>query len=196
MRKNGYHGGATLQEMILPIAVVSAGVQVSGWIECAPVYPGWWEEPVSVPPIAVAAPVVQPPIPARKGRKTPLFDEVEPAAAQAPAAPFWINLLFRSEIFASQKRLAGRVAPPDEQFKSLLSALDERGGKLTRTALAHRLGLPIVRVASFMAAARRVLNVEGYAVVRFDEPSDTIELNLELLIAQFELQAASRRSPR
>ena len=196
MRKNGYHGGATLQEMIVPIAVVSAGVQVSGWIERAPVYPGWWEEPVSAPPIAVAAPVVQPPIPARKGRKTPLFDEVEPAAAQAPAAPSWIDLLFRSEIFASQKRLAGRVAPPDEQFKSLLSALDERGGKLTRTALAHRLGLPLVRVASFTAAARRVLNVEGYAVVRFDEPSDTIELNRELLIAQFELQAASSRSTR
>ena len=88
------------------------------------------------------------------------------------------------------------MAPPDEQFKSLLSALDERGGKLTRSALAHRLGLPLVRVASFVAAARRVLNVEGYAVVRFDEPSDTIELNRELLIAQFELEsAASRRTP-
>ena len=55
------------------------------------------------------------------------------------------------------------------------------------------LGLPLVRVASFVAAARRVLNVEGYAVVRFDEPSDTIELNLELLIAQFELRSASGR---
>ena len=54
--------------------------------------------------------------------------------------------LLRSEIFASQKCLAGRVAPPDEQFKSLLSALNERGGKLTRMALAHRLGLPLVRV--------------------------------------------------
>ena len=86
------------------------------------------------------------------------------------------------------------MAPPDEQFKSLLSALDERGGKLTRSALAHSLGLPLVRVASFVAAARRVLNVEGYAVVRFDEPSDTIELNLELLIAQFELQSASGRA--
>ena len=29
-----------------------------------------------------------------------------------------------------------------------------------------------------MAAARRVLNVEGYAVVRFDEASDTIELTV------------------
>jgi hypothetical protein len=40
------------------------------------------------------------------------------------------------------------------------------------------------------------LNVEGYAVIRFDEPSDTIELNRELLVAQFELEsAANRRTP-
>ena len=193
MKKNGYHGGATLQEMIVPVAVVSAGAQVPGWIERAPVFPQWWEEPVSARPIAVPAPVLQPPAPTRKGRKTPLFEQLEPTPAPAPAVPSWIDLLFRSDVFASQKRLAGRVAPPDEQFKSLLSALDERGGKLTRSALAHSLGLPLVRVASFVAAARRVLNVEGYAVVRFDEPSDTIELNLELLIAQFELQSASGR---
>ena len=111
----------------------------------------------------------------------------------APAVPSWIDLLLRSEVFASQRRLAGRVAPPDEQFKGLLGALDERGGKLTRAALAHRLGLPLVRVASFVAAARRVLNVEGYAVDRFDEPSDTIELNRELLVAQFELESAANR---
>jgi hypothetical protein len=188
MRKNGYHGGATLQEMIVPIGVVSAGVQVDGWVERSPVYPEWWEEPVSSPPLVVSAPVPQPPAPARKGRKTPLFEHLEPVPAVASAGPAWIDLLLRSEVFASQKRLAGRVAPPDDQFKSLLSALEERGGKLTRAALAHRLGLPLVRVASFVAAARRVLNVEGYAVVRFDEPSDTIELNRELLIAQFELK--------
>ena len=196
MRKNGYHGGATLQEMIVPIAVVSAGVQVSGWKERAPVYPQWWEEPVSAPSIGVPAPAVQPPVPARRGRRAPLFEGLEPPDALVSAVPSWIDLLLHSKIFASQKRLAGRVAPPDEQFKSLLSALDERGGKLTRAALSHHLGLPLVRVASFMAAARRVLNVEGYAVVRFDEPSDTIELNLELLIAQFELQSLSNRSPR
>lgn len=196
MRKNGYHGGATLQEMIVPIAVVSAGVQVAGWAERSPVYPEWWEEPVNTPPIPVPAPVLQPPAPARKGRRTPLFEQLEPAPAPAPAVPSWIDLLLRSEVFASQRRLAGRVAPPDEQFKSLLGALDERGGKLTRAALAHRLGLPLVRVASFIAAARRVLNVEGYAVVRFDEPSDTIELNRELLVAQFELESAvNRRTP-
>jgi hypothetical protein len=196
MRKNGYHGGGTPQEMIVPIAVVSAGLQVPGWVERAPVYPGWWEEPASPPPIAVAAPVVQQPVLSRKARKAPLFEHLEPAPSPSAAVPAWLDQLFQSDIFTSQKRLAGRVVPPDEQLKGLLIALEERGGKLTRPALAHRLGMPLVRVTSFIAAARRLLNVEGYAVVRFDEPSDTIELNHELLIAQFELGSPNNRRTR
>jgi hypothetical protein len=189
MRKNGYHGGATLQEMIVPIAVVSAGVQINGWIERSPMYPQWWEEPVAAPQTAVPLLAPQPPAPARKGRTAPLFEPLE--LERVPAGPSWIDLLIRSEVFASQKKLAGRVAPPDDQFRSLLLALEERGGKLTRATLAHRLGLPLVRVAAFIAAARRVLNVEGYAVVRFDETSDAIELNRELLLAQFELESSA-----
>jgi hypothetical protein len=191
MRKNGYHGGATLQEMIVPIAAVSAGVQVTGWTERSPSYPLWWEEPVTAAPSTVPSPAVQPASPGRKSSRMPLFEQLEPAPV--PAGPFWIDLLLHSEVFASQKRLAGRVAPPDDQFKSLLIALDERGGKLTRGALSHRLGIPLVRVAAFIAAARRVLNVEGYAVVRFDETSDRIELNRELLFAQFELESSGNR---
>jgi hypothetical protein len=189
MRKNGYHGGATLQEMIVPIAVVSAGMQINGWIERSPVYPQWWEEPDAAPQTAIQLPAPQPLAPARKGRTAPLFEQLE--LARVPAGPSWIDLLIRSEVFASQKKLAGRVAPPDDQFKSLLVALEERGGKLTRATLAHRLGLPLVRVAAFIAAARRVLNVEGYAVVRFDETTDAIELNRELLLAQFELESSA-----
>ena len=79
------------------------------------------------------------------------------------------------------------MAPADDRLRALLAAVDERGGKLTRTALAARLNLPLVRLGSFLAASRRVLNVEGYAVLRLDEASDTVELHRELLVAQFEL---------
>ena len=125
MKKNGYHGGATLQEMIVPIAVVSAGAQVPGWIERAPVLStvvgGTGQRSADC---GSSTRYSSRRSPARKGRKTPLFEQLEPAPAPAPAVPSWIDLLLRSEVFASQKRLAGRVAPPDEQFKSLLSALE------------------------------------------------------------------------
>lgn len=186
MRKNGYHGGATPQEMIVPIAVISAGVQVPGWMERAPEYPDWWEEPLRAPVVSLPVVVALPPVPSRKGRPTPLFEELE-RPIPAAAARSWIDALLESRVFATQRQLAGRVAPPDEQLRHLLTALDDRGGKLTRVALAHRLGLPLVRLGSFVAAARRVLNVEGYAVLRVDEASDTVELNRELLVSQFEL---------
>ena len=64
---------------------------------------------------------------------------------------------------------------------------DERGRKLTRAALAQKLGLPPVRVQTLVAAMRRLLNVDGYDVLSVDEASDTMELNLELLKTQFEL---------
>lgn len=193
MRKNGYHGGATPQEMIVPIAVLSAGVQVPGWVECAPEYPDWWEEPLSVPVVPVPVVVAPPPVPSRKGRPTPLFEELDrPVPVAVPTARSWIDVLLGSSVLATQKQLAGRVAPPDEQLRHLLGALDERGGKLTRVALAQRLGLPLVRLGSFVAAARRVLNVEGYGVLTIDEASDTVELNRELLVAQFELTSNDR----
>jgi hypothetical protein len=180
--------------MIVPIAVISAGVQVPGWVECAPEYPDWWEEePLSAPVVPAPVAVARPPVPSRRERPAPLFEELDrPVPVAASTARSWIDVLLGSVVFAAQKQLAGRVAPPDEQLRHLLDALDERGGKLTRLALAQRLGMPLVRIGSFVAAARRVLNVEGYAVLRVDEASDTIELNRELLAAQFELTSSDR----
>jgi hypothetical protein len=187
MRKNGYHGGATPQEMIVPVAVVASGTSVAGWIETALSYPDWWEEPL--PAMPVPSPVDQVPAPPPPSRKSgaPLFEVLEAPPVPAAEAAVWIDQLFISPVFSAQKRLAGRVAPHDHQLRALLVVLDERGGKMTRAALAHRLAMPLVRIGGFIAAARRVLNVEGYAVLGVDDASDTVELNRALLATQFEI---------
>jgi hypothetical protein len=71
--------------------------------------------------------------------------------------------------------------------RAILVALDERGGKLTRSALAKRLDVPPLRLPGVLSALRRVLNVDGYAVLSIDETSDTVELNKAQLFAQFGL---------
>jgi hypothetical protein len=91
-------------------------------------------------------------------------------------------------VYAAQKQLAGRVVLEDERVHTCLLALQERGGKLTRPALAHALGLPMLRLGGVIAALRRLLNVEGYPVLTLDEASDTVELNLALLTTQFDLR--------
>jgi hypothetical protein len=53
--------------------------------------------------------------------------------------------------------------------------------------LAQQLGLPLIRVDGLIQNYRRLLNVDGYDVLSYDQPSETIALNIELLRSQFEI---------
>lgn len=195
-RKNGYHGGLTPQEMLIPIAVLAAGdAHPDGWAEAPDPTPGWWEP--APPP---AAPPAGPPAAAPARVPADLFDTADdgpapPAPAPGPAAappPAWVAALLASQVFADQKRLGGRAVPDDADFAGLLAALDEAGGKLTSAALARRLGLPPFRLRGLLAVCQRVLNVDGFAVLGRDDPSDTVELNRPLLERQFDLSTRDR----
>jgi hypothetical protein len=105
-----------------------------------------------------------------------------------PARSFGLDRrLAGSPIYASQRQLAARVAPPDDKMRLLLTSLSERGGKLSRAALAHRLSLPEVRIGGLLSAVRRLLNVDQASVLTVDETAGTVELNVALLHQQFRL---------
>jgi len=190
-KRNGYHGGLSPQEMVIPIAVLAPGEAAPcGWMLAPPDAPTWWEtfdgEAAELPPEDL-----RPRKPKRPGM---LFDlepedqQVEEApAGEEPPRPAWIDSLLASPILEEQKTLAGRVKPREEQLGELLLVLDAAGGKLTSTALAKRLALPPLRLPGFLAMMQRVLNIEGYAVLTRDEASDTVALNRELLCRQFDL---------
>jgi hypothetical protein len=199
-RKNGYHGGASPQEVTVPLSIlVPLGMNLTGWQLATPAQPEWWELPHLAP---VPAPTMAPAPAARPvGRKAPptpvaqtsLFEPHEaaiapPTPATAPADD-WIGALLASAIYASQKQLAARVALPDDKMRLLLVSLSERGGKLTRAALAQRLGLPEVRLGGLLSAVRRMLNVDQAPVLTVDESAGTVELNRALLLQQFRVPA-------
>jgi hypothetical protein len=204
-RKNGYHGGASPQEVAVPLSViVPLGMNLAGWQLAPPAQPEWWELPHLAPvpaPAAAPAPSARP-----TGRKTPtppvaqpsLFEPQEapalPPIAAAAAADDWIGALLSSSIYASQRQLAARVALPDDKMRLLLVSLSERGGKLSRAALAQRLALPEVRLGGLLSAVRRMLNVDQAPVLTVDESAGTIELNRALLMQQFRVstQGAAR----
>ena len=123
--------------------------------------------------------------PPHVGESRDPFVRVESRSAEP--APTWIDRLFESELFVAQRKRAARTALPEERIRTVLAALDKRGGKLTATALAQSLGVTQVRLGGIVSALRRVLNVEGYDVLSVHDSSDTIELNRELLDAQFGL---------
>ena len=197
MKKNGYHGGASPQEVVLPLCVFAlpeTTAQLAGWRESAPEMPAWWRwrdeaDPAAASNRPMRAEEQRAPAPA--DRPTRRGETADLLAGLAPEAPrptgTWIDRLFETDLFAEQRKQAARTALPEERIRAILIALDARGGKLTGPALAESLGVPLFRLGGIVSALRRVLNVDGYAVLSVDETSETIELNRDLLATQFGL---------
>ncbi len=200
-KKNGYHGGVSPQEMIIPIAILCAREPFpTGWVEAPIDTPLWWDEPFrETGPREEASINLKPidPEPLKLTGLGPLFDftedtrqDVAQAVSASPSelsAPTWIDALFASPLLAEQKKIAGRAVPAEAVMAKLLSALDQSGGKLTSTALARAISYPPLRLRGLLAVMQRVLNIDGYAVLTRDEASDTVELNRDLLCRQFDL---------
>lgn len=189
VKKNGYHGGVTPQEMIIPITVLSSTDDFpEGWSEQPIDTPDWWDEPAATDNNEQQlVPQLKPMKPKPTGLLFDLEEETAESTATADDIPKWVSNLLLSPVFEDQKRLGGRGVPTDDVFRELLTALDKRGGKMTSAAIARALKFPAMRLPGLLAKAERVLNVDGYDVLRRDDASDTIELNRELLLTQFDL---------
>ena len=194
-RKNGYHGGVSPQELTVPLSVFTPlGSSLTGWISAPPHQPEWWDlSPLSPPKtllIRESTPQARPARkkPAQTEEQQGLFAAIDlPATIANDVDQDWIGSLLASPIYASQRQLAARVALPDDKMRPLLEALAERGGKLSRTALANRLGLAESRMGGLLSAVRRVLNVDQAAILSVDEAAGSVDLNISLMQQQFKL---------
>lgn len=196
-RKNGYHGGISLQEVTVPLSVlVPFGMTLPEWQPALPAQPEWWDLPsMATSQTTIPQPALVP-RPASRRPAPPLGQEqlFDTSMAPIPAASSalahdWIDILLQSQVYVSQRSLAARVAPPNDQMRKLLAALDERGGKLSRAALAQRLVIPEIRLNGMLSAVRRILNVDQATVLFVDEVAGTVELNRTLLLQQFRITA-------
>lgn len=196
-RKNGYHGGVSLQEMVVPLALLTTGAAVPEGYRILPtVGPDWWDvvspavesrsqEPSQAPQ---KTQVRKPKAAAGKDeRQATLFSEASAAVSQGQVevSGNWVEDILGSAIYQSQKQWVARAALKDEEIRALLEALAERGGKLSKQALAGKLGLAPLRVSGFINAARRVLNVDQTPVLTIDETEGSVSLNQELAKKQF-----------
>lgn len=186
-RKNGYHGGISPQELVIPLVVFTPeGRLPDGYREAPRLRPAWWDLEAEV----TEAPIVAAPVVARR-TGLPLFDQpptlTAPTVVVAKAtAPQWLPRLMQSPAFKEQQGRAVRAAIPEVRLGLLLSALSSRGGRMTVTAVADRLAIPVGRVSSTIAAAAQMLNFDGYQVLFLE--SDEVVLDEALLITQFGLE--------
>jgi hypothetical protein len=196
--QNGYHGGATPQEMVSPLVIlVDKTSTYAGLFLCEYPKPEWW----SAPPVAslAAAEDEHTRVTVVKRPKT-LFDDAvenEPKPVPTPTRPVpeppavpaqWLDRLFASTGYKDQKQLVRRHAPEDSLVRRCLAALDSTGGIMTPAAFSNAAGVPAARLDGLMAQIQRLLNVDGYDILIFSRAENRIELNVPRLKRQFDLE--------
>ena len=176
-RRNGYHGGATPQEVLIPLDVLVAGDAPAGWTVEPRRRPVWWSRAQPVPVVQVPVTSTPPkPVPSREPQGS-LFETPSVAASD------WITDLLQSEVMATQRaQLGSRAADPD-QIRLLLRTLAAAGYPLTYAEISGAMNYPLARMRGFLAAAVRLLNVDGYPVL--DDDGSTVSLEGELARTQF-----------
>lgn len=207
--RNGSHGGATPQEMLAPVAILTPhGRELAGLEPVELEAPRWWDVDADLASAEAsevrethdgeratfeviekdAAVLFEEPVEIARAR---VFEDLGPRTredrASAHETPAWIATLFASETWAAQRELNRKKTLSDEQVEKMLIALDRAGGSLTTLAFAKALGTSRMRVDGFLAMAQRLLNVDGYDVLGHDRERDQVELDRELLRQQFGL---------
>lgn len=204
-RHGGYHGGATPDEALVPLAVFSpiGTERPTGWDLVADAPPSWWDLAIAGEPEAAAEPA---PAPKKRARKAPAEGQGElfgggaselvadavadattsaasdavPAGAQAP----WMAALEGSEVYRIQLGAIPRGRPDDGRIRAALGALHARGGVASFAAVGAATGMPAARVPGFLATLARVLNVDGFGVLTVDPNAQEARLDEQLLIDQ------------
>jgi hypothetical protein len=167
--RNGYHGGITPQECLVPILVLADRENaIPGWTEVAEAIPEWW--------LASGVAPAQEPKLKRRTKQASLFTDDSD----------WVNALVAHSEFRQQMEQPG-IRIKTEQIVEALRALDSSGGRLLRPVFASRMNLALVRVGTTVAAMQRVLNYDGYSILTIDEAADMVVLNRSLLEVQFKL---------
>ena len=196
-QQNGYHGGATPQEMICPLVILMDKTSTySGLYPCEYPKPDWWfAKPV-------AAPVVDEPlITVIKSRPKDLLDglwedDKAPTPTQAVVtkptnstvtSAEWVSILLSSVAYKDQKAFVRRHAPEDDVVRRCLESLEGSGGIMTPAAFSKLADIPAARLDGLIARLQRLLNVDGYEILTFSRSENRIELNVSKLMRQFDL---------
>ncbi|MEV7571532.1 BREX-2 system phosphatase PglZ [Pseudarthrobacter sp. NPDC089323] len=179
--KAGYHGGAAPAEVVVPVAVLVPSTRAEAppaWKFAGPQEPLWWS----------ASPTMQVPTAAvptgTKPTKAPtLFDEFE---AEKPLGSGLGASVIASKTYKDQVKLAGRVTVDNDTIGLFIDALaTASGSRMQMPTAAVVIRVPLARMRGAVAQLQKLLNVEGYAVLRSD--GSELVLDVPLLREQFGL---------
>lgn len=184
-RQAGYHGGASLAEVTVPVlALVPSDSPIpTGWtaLPAEDTVPDWWH--IGTEPAPAAAPA---PVPHRRGRKQTATQAESLFPQPGRGTPGEETV--RSTAYRSQRDFV-RLPPADTAVSAALDALLAAGGKLSPAAVAAAAqaatGKSQRNPERFVTVLERLLNIDGYPVLQLVESGRTVHLDKELLRQQF-----------
>jgi hypothetical protein len=195
-RRAGYHGGASLAEVAIPLlAFLPLGAAAPrDWRPLAGQHPAWWAvarapetEPAPTPPAIPPTKRARKPAPAPVGQiALDLTRPEEPASAPRIATTL-VDALLESEMFAAQHGLTPRKVPK-AKIQAAIGALLDANGVLPVAVLADRAGEQPARAHGFVTTLQRVFNVDNYPVLSVVDDGRTVRLDGRLLREQFNLK--------
>ncbi|MER6630967.1 BREX-2 system phosphatase PglZ [Streptomyces sp. NPDC000987] len=183
-RQAGYHGGASLSEVTVPVlAFVPSGSEIpSGWtaLPAENTAPAWWRGgETAEPPQPAAVP---------RGRDTRRRQPQSEGLFPQPGHGTLGERTVRSKPYETQREFV-RNAPGNAAVAAALDALLEAGGKLSPAAVAaaaqSATGRSERNPQRFVTMLERLLNIDGYPVLQLVESGRTVHLDRELLRQQF-----------
>jgi hypothetical protein len=183
-RAHGYHGGATLAEVAIPlVGLLPPGVAMpDGWAEHMMGAPAWWDGTASVAP-----PIIMPAPPRRKpSKKSPAQDgdglfELQSAPPTTRGARLVGSATFRE----AHAEIPRNRAPDPAVFQAVIDALIAAGGRLPLGGFATAAGAGGRNPRGLVSVMGRVLNRDSYPVLTLVDNGRAVALNVSLLDEQF-----------
>jgi len=184
-RQAGYHGGASLAEVTVPVlAFVPAGSEIpAGWaaLPAENTAPEWWRGGGEAVEPQEAASTSR----GKAARKPqPQAEGLFPQPGHRTPGERTV----RSKPYETQREFV-RNAPNNTAVAAALDALLEAGGKLSPAAVAAAAqaatGKSERNPQRFVTMLERLLNIDGYPVLQLVESGRTVHLDRELLRQQF-----------
>jgi hypothetical protein len=186
-RRAGYHGGASLSEVTVPVITLLPDAEriPAGWtlMPAENTAPPWWRGREDSPPATEAAAPAPRPRTQRKQR-----EQQTEGIFMLPGRGTPGERTVQSEPYKAQREFV-RHAPGDKAVAAVVDALIAAGGRLSPGAVAAAAlaatGKSQRNPERFATVLERLLNIDGYPVLQLVESGRTVQLDKALLTQQF-----------
>ena len=168
--------------MVIPIAILHHSTPPKTWKEAPVDYPIWWNTSLMEPSNLDELPTIKENVQSTYG---PLFGVI---SSENKSDTFSLaNSLLDSSIYHIQQEKLGRSPLENEIVRNVLVNMEENNFVIHLVTLAKLMNLSSKRMQSCLIKLQRILNIDGYQILIYDQISMQVNLSKKLLREQFNL---------